>query len=155
MDKDHIMKEEDRKENAMEAQRIFVENLPKPKKWWIEYIPLFIACIAVFTSIYSANLSRQATDLARRDIIATHRPYVYVSSRKNDNGTMDVKSVLLHSLNASAKITNQEFSYVVVKTKKNGEEEVAETIPWTSLPTSGTLYPSEKLTNQVYEPYDF
>ena len=60
----------------METQRVFVENLPKPKRYRQEDMPVIIACIAVFISIYSA-------DLARRDIISTHRPYVYVSNRSN------------------------------------------------------------------------
>jgi len=148
MDEDYIMKKEDMKESVKEAQRIFVENLPKPKGWWQENAGIIIALLALAISLYSAYLSRE-------EFIAARRPYVYVSDRKNDNGTMDVKSVLLHCLNAPARIIDQEFCYVVVETKENGEEKVTKTIPWTSLSTSNTLYPSEETSGQVFCKYDF
>ena len=153
----------------METQRVFVENLHKPRRWWQEWMPLIIACIAVVTSICSTHwskeatdlarqatdLARQATDLARQDIIASYRPYVYVSNRKDGKGAMDVKSLVLHCLNAPATMIKQECSYVIVKTKEDGKEEVTETIPWTFLATSQILYPSEKTTHQIFYPYDF
>ena len=135
----------------MEAQRVIVENLPKPKRWWQKYtllISVIIAAFALLISLYSAHLSRQ-------EFIVANRPYVYVSNRKNDNGTMDINTVLLRCLNAPAQITNKKFCYVVVKTKENGEEEVAKTIPWILSTTLNILYPSDKTDNQVSCEYDF
>ena len=142
------MKKEDTKEKIEKTQRVFVENLPKPKGWLQENAGIIIALLALAISLYSAYLSRE-------EFITAHRPYVYVSDRKNDNSTIDVKSVLLHCLNAPAKIIDQEFCYVVIETNGNDEEKVIKTIPWTSLPTSNTLYPSEETSSQVFCKYDF
>jgi len=132
----------------MEAQRVIVENLPKPKKWWKEHASIIIAGCALIVSVYAICLSTQ-------EFVAAHRPYVYVINRRDDKGIMDVKSVLLRCLNAPAKIINREFYYVVVKTKGNGEEEVTETIPLESSFTPHVLYPSEKTSTQIFFPYDF
>ncbi|MEJ2705067.1 MAG: hypothetical protein P8Z79_21730, partial [Sedimentisphaerales bacterium] len=48
-----------------ETKMVFVENLPKPKKWWQEYSALLIALLALVVSIYSAYLSR-------REFVAAH-----------------------------------------------------------------------------------
>jgi hypothetical protein len=150
------------KENATEGQRVSVENLHDPKSSWTEYGAVLIALFALGVSAYSVNLTReatnlarQATDLARQDLIAAHRPYVYVSSREDDKGTMDLKSVLLCCLNAPAKIIGQEFYYVVVKTEGNGEQEVSDTRAWDLSFTHDVVYPSEKTSTQIFFPYDF
>ena len=135
----------------MEAQKIFIDNLPKPKRWWQEYAPLIIAGLALGISLYSVHLSR-------KEFIAAHRPYVYVSSRqttKDGRPTMDTKTVLLCCLNAPAKIINQKGSYVVIKKKENGEEEISKTIPTNLAPTAKILYPSDRTSSQITIPYDF
>ena len=134
----------------MEAQRIFIDNLPKSKRWW-EYGPIIIALLAFGVSLVSLNSSR-------KEFIAAHRPYVYVSSRqiaKDGRPTMDTKTVLLCCLNAPAKIINQKGSYVVIKKKEDGEEEVSRTIPLKLASTANILYPSERTSSQITIPYDF
>ncbi len=149
MDKDHIMKKEDTKENVKEAQRVFVENLPKPKGWLRENVPIIIAVLAIIASIYSINLST-------KDFIATHRPYVYAVSRRkpeNNKSVMDVKTVLYPCLNVPAKITNHEIYYEIVKTNKNDEEEIRK-IPIESLGPI-VLYPTATPETQQTILYDF
>ena len=146
--KDNIMKKEDIQEKTMEAQRVFVENLPKPKGWLRENISIIIAAFAFIVSVYSIWLSQ-------KDFIATHRPYVYVSNRRGKKGNMDLKSVMIHCLNAPAKVINREFYYVVAKTEENGEEEITKTIPWELPFTSFLLYPTEETSRQIFYPYEF
>jgi hypothetical protein len=138
------MKKNDKKKNTIEAQRVFVENLPKPRSWWKEYA-FIIAVLALCISIYSAYLSRQ-------EFIAAHRPYVFASPRNitnNSIATMDVNTFILRCLNAPAKIVEQNVECQVVKPKKNGEEEVTETIPVNKRLDHHTLYPSENTTTQI------
>lgn len=138
------MNKEDKEKNAIATQRVFVENLPKPRSWWQEYA-LYIAVLALFVSIYSAHLSRQ-------EFIAAHRPYVFASPRsitKNSITSMDVSTFILRCLNAPAKIVKQNIECQVVKPKKNGEEEVTETIPVNMPLESKMLYPSENTTTQI------
>ncbi len=94
---------------------LWEEQRRQRKKWWQEY-PLFIAIFAVCISIYSAFLSRE-------EFIAAHRPYIYATSRKSENGTMDLNTVLLSCFNAPAKITNRELFYVAFKESENGRED--------------------------------
>ena len=142
------MKKEDIKKNTTESQKVFIENLPKPKRLWHEYIPIIIAVIALVISIYSAHLSR-------KEFIIKNRPYVYANSRANDEGTIDVKSILICCINAPAKIVKQEYSYMFYKKNEYGEEEIVKTIPLESSLTSNVLYPSEKTDTQIFFPYDF
>jgi hypothetical protein len=149
MDEDHINKKENTKENVRETKRVFVENLPKPKGWLRENAPIIIAALAFLVSIYSVFLST-------RDFIATHRPYVYVISRKmaqNDKTVMDVKTVLYACLNAPAKITNHVICYEIVKTNENGIEDINE-IPLESLGQI-ILYPTAAPETQQTILYDF
>jgi len=140
------MKKEAKNKNLVGLQRIFMENLPKPRRWWQEYAFL-IAVLALCVSIYSAYLSR-------KEFIVTHRPYVYVSSRRDDMGTMDVNTVIVRSLNAPAKILDQEFYYVTVKAKENDEESYD--IKYKKQFTHESIvYPSESTTAQLTVLYDF
>jgi len=139
-----IMKREDKKKNTKEAQRVFIQNLPKPKRWWQEYA-FIIAVLALCISIYSAYLSR-------KEFIAAHRPYVFASPRritKNGRATMDVNTFILRCLNAPAKIISQEVDCLVLKTKENGEEEVIKKIPVNERLDNNVLYPSENTTVQI------
>ncbi|MHB0947363.1 MAG: hypothetical protein ACYC3B_09345 [Sedimentisphaerales bacterium] len=140
------MTTENIKEKAEKAQRVFVENLPKPKKWWQESA-IILSILALLVSGYSAHLSR-------KEFIAAHRPYVYVVDRKNSDGTIDVQSILLYCLNAPAKIIDQNFCYVVFEPNLNGKEKVIKTIPWTSLSITNTLYPASG-GQQIFCKHDF
>lgn len=140
----------------MEAKRVFVENLPKPKKWWQEYtsiislISVIIAVVAVSVALYSASLSR-------KEFIAAHRPYVRGISRrttKDGRPAMDLNTVLLTCFNAPAKIINQEFYYVAVKTKENGEEN-PEIRYEKKVLDKHILYPTDIPTSQWTITYDF
>ena len=145
------MKKENEKKNAIELIRVFVKNLAKSKKWWQDYAPLIIAVLALGVSIYSAHLSR-------KEFIAAHRPYVHVTNRKMEEDgktSMDVNTVLLGCLNAPAKITDKKASYILIKTNKNGEEEVAEQIPLNFKVVSNILYPSESSISQFTFLYNF
>jgi hypothetical protein len=140
------MKKENTKKNKMESQKIHVKNLPKTKKWWQEYA-FFIAILALCVSTYSAYLSR-------KEFIAAHRPYVYVSNRRDDKGTMDINTVIIRSLNAPAKIVSKKFYYMVVKTNENDEEsyDIKYEQDFTR---ESTVYPSETTTAQLTVLYDF
>ena len=131
----------------MESKRVFVENLPKPKRWLHEYSGIIIASLALVISVCSLCL-------LKKEFIAAHRPYVYASSRKDDKGTMDLKSVMLCCLNAPAKINNLEIYYEVVSKKEGGKEDV-NTIPWKLPLTPFLLYPDETTHHQTHCPYDF
>ena len=140
------MKKADKKKNEIEAQRVFVENLPKTRNWWQEYA-FIIAVLALSISIYSAYLSRN-------EYIAAHRPYVYASSRRHDNGNADVDTIIVRSLNAPARIVNQEFYYMVVSPKENGEDnhEIKYERKFTN---ESIVYPSATTTAQITVLYDF
>jgi hypothetical protein len=134
-----------------ETKMVFVENLPKPKKWWQEYSALLIALLALVVSIYSAYLSR-------REFVAAHRPYVYVICRqatKNNVTSMDVRTILLGCLNAPARIIKQEASYVVRKRDENGKGQVGRIIPVPLSSAPSILYPSEEPRTQITILYDF
>ncbi len=150
-DRNLVMKKEYKKKNAIESQRVSVENLPKTKRWWQEYIPLLIAVLALGVSIYSAYLSR-------KEFIAAYRPYIYVSNRRTEEDgkkIMDINTVVLKCLNAPARIVNQEAFYILIKTKENDKEEVTKSIPLNFTITSNILYPSESTTSQITFTYDF
>lgn len=147
------------KEKAMGTERASVENPQKPTTWRQEWLAITIAVMAAVTSIIAAVTSilstcsaREATNVAKQELIAAHRPYVYVSDRRDSKDTMDVDSVMVCCLNAPARIIKQEFSYEVVETKENGEETVLETVPWNRSFAEYTAYPSEKTDNQVTFP---
>jgi hypothetical protein len=138
------MAKEDTKENIKETQRVFVENLPKPKGWLKENAGIIIALLALAISLYSAYLSRE-------EFIAAHRPYVYATPRiEEKTGVMDLYTVTYSCLNAPAKIDNVEIYYEIFK---NGEEE-SRKIPW-NIKRPRVLYPSEKLNSQTTTRYDF
>ena len=129
----------------MEAKRVIVENLPKPKRWEQENAGIIIALLAVLVSLYSLRL-------AQKEFIAAHRPYVFASPRritKNGTATMDVNTFILRCLNAPAKITNQNVNCLVLKTKENGEEELIKTIPVSERSDSDVIYPSENTSTQI------
>ena len=135
----------------MEAQRVIVENLPKPKRWEQENAGIIIALLAVLVSLYSLRL-------AQKEFIAAHRPYVFASPRritKNGTDTMDVNTFILRCLNAPAKITNQNVTCLVLKTKENGEEEPIKTIPVSERSDSDVIYPSENTSTQIAILNDF
>lgn len=52
--------------------KVIIENWPE-KKYFLEYIPVLIAVIALGVSLYSVYLTRKA-------FIASHRPYVWGSN---------------------------------------------------------------------------
>ena len=108
------MKTADKKKTASEPQKVIVANFPKPRPWWKEYA-LVIAFLALCVSIYSAHLTR-------KEYIVAHRPYVHATSRRSDNGDMDLNSVIVHILNAPARIVNQEICYVAVTPEDNGND---------------------------------
>lgn len=145
MDKNHIMKKEDIKENVKEAQRVFVENLPKPKRWWQDasnIIALASAVIAGSALIVSLRSIRLSTE----DFISTHRPYVYADSLiEEKTGIMEVNTVVYSCLNAPAKIDNIEIYYKIVKINKNGKEKT-NTIPIPIKLGRLALYPNQRYT---------
>jgi len=115
---------------------------------WVQKNPsVVIALCALGVSVYSMYLSRQA-------FIATHRPYVYAISRIV-NGAMDLNTVLVGCSNTPARIVSEEFSYLVVKTKENGEEIVREIEYQKKWSDKNILHPSEQPKMQLTVPYDF
>jgi len=144
------MKKEAKNKNQVGLQRISIENLPKPRKWWQDYA-FAIAALALFVSMYSAYLSR-------KEFVLAHRPYVHVTNRRTEeNGkpTMDVNTVLLHCLNAPAKIVDQDVSYLVIEIKEDSQEDIIRTVPVRLTLASDILYPSDQPTSQITILYDF
>ena len=135
-----------KRRTQLKLKGYFVENLPKPRRWWQEYA-FIIAVLALGVSIYSAYLSR-------REYIAAHRPYVYASTRTHENGSADVHTVIVRSLNAPARIINQEFCYMVVSPMESGEDnhEMKYERKFTD---ESIVYPSATTTAQLTVLYDF
>jgi hypothetical protein len=135
----------------MHPKEIFIKKWHKLLGWWQKYALTVIALCALLVSLYSVYLSRQ-------DFIATHRPYVYAISRQTkENGktVMDLNTVLIGSSNAPAIIISQEFYYLVVETKGNGEEIIRKTEYQREFPCQNILHPSEQPRNQVTILHDF
>lgn len=93
------------KEKGMNKVNVIIDNWPS-KKHLLEYTPVYIAVIALFVSLYSVYLTRQA-------FIVSHRPYVWA----NNFAVIDPekKSIIekhniiaFRILNAPAKITRLE-----------------------------------------------
>ena len=115
---------------------------------WVQQNPsVIIALCALFVSMYSMLLSRQA-------FITTHRPYIYAVSR-SENDSMDLNTILVGCSNAPARIISSEISYFIFDTKANGEEIIRDIKFQKKFPDEDLLHPSEKPKKQITVIYDF
>jgi hypothetical protein len=112
----------------------------------------FIACVrknaSVIIALLALIVSICSMHLLRQDFIATHRPYVYAISKETDPNT-----VFISCFNAPARIISEEFYYLVVKTKENGEEDINQ-IYKHEFPSGNILYPYVPPTRRLTILYD-
>lgn len=129
----------------MDVIKVVVENWPKAKPLLLEWAPIIIAGIAIMISVYSIHLSTKG-------FIASHRPYVWLStfSYLRDNKIVtDINTLAKLCVNAPAEIIREEYAYITITKDDNGKDCQNNIHTETLNSRKGLIYPVDPKTNQL------
>jgi hypothetical protein len=95
----------------MKPIKVILENIPKAKKWYFEWTPIFIAVFALIVSILALNWSQE-------QFTNSSRPFVWIIDFSVLNEKQQIinqpQTVAVRVINAPAKIMKEQYQYYFI-----------------------------------------